>query len=86
MSNAFGTIPQSPALGEASPDSLAELFARDPSGYAEQDWTRVITEMRAQRKRWQEAEASGRRPSAARAPKAKPVQVEVASAADLGLD
>jgi hypothetical protein len=82
----LGTIPQSQALAEATPDSLSELFSRDPTSYGPADWDRVIAEMRTQRKRWQEAEASG----ATRAPKGAKVKPVVAvpvvdSAADLGL-
>lgn len=44
-------IPQSPALAEASPESLAELLSRDPEGYGRQDLDRVIAAMRQQRER-----------------------------------
>ena len=60
-------LPLSPALAEASPDSLTELFSRDPEGYQAQDLDRVIEALRAQRARWAAAEAQG----ASRAPKAK---------------
>lgn len=50
MTDAVG-IPQSPALAEASPESLAELLSRDPEGYGRQDLDRVIAAMRQQRER-----------------------------------
>lgn len=54
-----GVIPQSTALSEASPDSLTELFARDPAGYGKQDLDKVIGELRAQRQRWQAVQEAG---------------------------
>ncbi len=54
-----GQIPQSPALGEVSEDSLAELFSRDPEGFQAQDRQRLVAALREQRKRWETAEASG---------------------------
>lgn len=49
----------SPLL-EANPDSLAELFARDPLGLSTQDIDKVIEGQRAQRERWRAAEAAGK--------------------------
>lgn len=54
-----GEIPQSSALAEASVDSLAELFARDPEGLSRQDRNRIVEALRAQRQRVASAEASG---------------------------
>lgn len=84
----FGSIPQSAALAEASPDSLTELFSRDPLGFGEQDLARLVTELRKQRERWASAEAGG---TSTRPTRAKPVPasreiVSVQSAAELGLD
>lgn len=77
--SAEGTIPQSSALAEASPTSLSELMSRDPMGYSDQDLDQIVLELRAQRARWEEAEAAGRKPGAARA-----LQTG-AKATDLGL-
>lgn len=53
-------IPQSTVLAEAAPDSLAELFSRDPEGLSRQDRSRIIEALRAQRARVEAAEkASG---------------------------
>jgi hypothetical protein len=80
-----GVIPQSTALAEASPDSLSELMSRDPEGFSRQDLDRLVEALRAQRVRWQaaeaEAQASGKRPNV-RQPK---VTASPASASDLGL-
>jgi hypothetical protein len=46
-----GEIPQSTALREASPDSLTELFSRDPEGYQQRDRTRLVEELRLYRAR-----------------------------------
>lgn len=78
-----GTIPQSSALSEASPDSLTELLSRDPEGYTRQDLDRIISLMREQRVRWEATEAAGPR----KAPKAasKLTSTVTASLDDLGL-
>lgn len=62
-----GTIPQSTALTEATPESLGELLSRDPERYSDMDWIKVIEAFRDQRVRWAQAEAMGARS----APKAK---------------
>ena len=54
-----GTIPQSNALAEASPESISDLLSRDPEHYTPDDWTRVIGTYREQRERWAKAEAAG---------------------------
>lgn len=51
MTSPGGEIPQSPALSEATPDSLAELMSRDPEGFSQQDLARVVAALRAQRAR-----------------------------------
>lgn len=51
-----GEIPQSTALAEATPDSLAVLFSRDPEGLSSQDRTRIIESFREQRARVESAE------------------------------
>jgi len=54
-----GKLPQSTALAEASPQSLAELFNRDPENYSQQDRVAIIKNYREQRERWALAEAAG---------------------------
>jgi hypothetical protein len=56
-----GALPRSTALAEASPDSLGELFSRDPFSYTQLDRQRIVVELRAQRARWQAAEDAGRK-------------------------
>lgn len=56
-------LPISNALVEASPESLSDLFSRDPEGYSNQDLDRIIEALRAQRARWQAAEAAGAKPA-----------------------
>lgn len=79
-----GLIPQSDALAEALPDSLSELFSRDPFGYSDKDLDRIIDVLRVQRAKWVEAESSVVKP---RAPKATKVANLVAkvNADDMGL-
>lgn len=60
------TIPLSPALAEASPDSLSDLFARDPEGLSRTDLDRLIATLREQRTRWLAADGTGRAPKAAK--------------------
>jgi hypothetical protein len=55
-------LPQSDALAEASPTSLAELFARDPEGLSEPDLDRIIAELRAHRERLARADAAPKPP------------------------
>lgn len=57
-----GTLPQSNALAEASPESLGDLFSRDPETYTEGDLVRIVGAMRAQRERL--AAAAGAKASA----------------------
>lgn len=75
-------IPQSEALKEALPESLSELFSRDPETHTEADTKRIVREMREQRKRQEAAEAAG----AVRAPKRNAgSETSSRSAGDLGL-
>ena len=46
-------------LTEAASDSLQELFDRDPLQLTDHDIERIVTELRAQRERWQVAEKKG---------------------------
>lgn len=59
-----GEIPQSPALEEATIDSLGELMSRDPEGYSEQDLDRVVACMREQRERLAKSAEEGPKPRA----------------------
>ncbi len=80
--SAEGALPISSALSEASPDSLRELFDRDPESYSTQDLARVVAELRAQRERFALAEKT------ASAPKGKKLQINQKinlSAEELGL-
>lgn len=78
-----GGLPQSLALAEASPESLAELFSRDPEGYSDQDLGKVIEALRAQRVRWAAAEATPK-PQKEAAKKAKSL-IATMNPEDLGL-
>lgn len=67
---AIGQLPISNALAEASPDSLTELFSRDPESYGERDISAIVAAMRVQRARFAQAEAEGKpAPRAAKSPK-----------------
>jgi len=83
----MGDIPQSNALAEASPDSLSELLSRDPMGFQKQDRQAIVAALRAQRVKWEAAEAAAAsKPKAPRGSMAV-AKTLVASAApeDLGL-
>lgn len=77
-------LPQSTALMEATGDSLAELFNRDPEGYSRQDLDRIIQALRSQRERLALAEMAPRAPRAPKAPKA-PNLTSPVNATDLDL-
>lgn len=78
-------LPTSTALAEASPDSLSELFSRDPAGYTQQDLGRIIETLRAQRARWAEAERlAASQPKRTTAAKAGSL-IASANAEDMGL-
>lgn len=57
MTEPIGPLPISPALSEASPESLSELMSRDPRGWSRQDRDKIIERLRAQRGRFLESEA-----------------------------
>lgn len=67
-----GEIPQSSALAEALPQSLDELFSRDPEGYSEKDLDRIIGALRDQRERWSKTEAEGKQIKVARSARSGP--------------
>lgn len=79
-----GRIPQSTALAEASPLSIAELLSRDPEGFSRQDRAVVVDALRRQRERWQAAEAAPKAPKQLKAVDLKSLSTK-ATAQDLGL-
>ena len=78
-----GHIPISAALAEASPESLTELFSRDPESYQQQDIKRIVEALRAQRERWKAAEG-GREATAKKAK--QPKVAEILSSKPVELD
>jgi hypothetical protein len=82
-----GIIPQSHALAEASPESIAELLSRDPEGYTRQNRNTIVLVMREQRVRWEAADAAeGAKPRGRSAgPKAQLASSTAAKADDLDL-
>lgn len=81
---ANGEIPQSLALSEAAPDSLSELFSRDPEKLSEIDLTRMVETLREQRVKWAASDAAGGSRGKA-APRSAPTLSSPASIEDLGL-
>lgn len=81
-----GEIPQSQALAEASPESLSELFARDPEGYSKQDLARIVATLRDHRERMAKAEGDKpvRQPKVVGAKQVVTLQAK-ANASDLDL-
>jgi len=60
-------VTQSPfPLDQASPESLDELFSRDPLQLSDQDLDRIVAHLRAQRNQWKQEEASGAKQSKAK--------------------
>ena len=45
-------------LSEASPDSLEELFSRDPLDLTDRDLDRIVAELRAKRHLWTQEQAT----------------------------
>lgn len=81
-----GIIPQSRALAEASPESLAELLSRDPEGYTRQNRNTIVQVMREQRVRWEATEAAeGAKPRRSAGPKAQLASSTAAKADELDL-
>jgi len=79
-----GQIPQSQLLAEASEDSLSELFSRDPEGFTRQDRDQIVKALRAQRARFELAEAEGKK--APRQPKAAAAAKPTSSTTSLDLE
>jgi hypothetical protein len=44
-------------LAEANPDSLSELFSRDPLALSDQDISLIVQKLRRDREKWQVAES-----------------------------
>lgn len=76
-----GTIPQSNALSEASPNSITELMSKAPP-YSPEDRKQMVAILREQRVRWAAAEAAGEHTRAKKAPASL---VTNKTAADMGL-
>lgn len=66
---------QSP-LGEAKPDSIEELFRRDPLKLSDGDVDEIIKTFREKRASWIQQELEGK-PRAKRAPKAKGPELDL---------
>jgi len=56
-------------LTQVQPDSLSELFARDPLQLADQDILKIVLELRKQREAWRTAEAAGAKSAPKNGPK-----------------
>lgn len=84
MSNP-GEIPQSQALAEADVGSLSELMSRDPEGFSQQDRGRIISALRADRARREQAEATATASGQKRSAPAKLAAAIIKSAGDVGL-
>lgn len=84
----YGEIPQSDALAEASPQSLLDLLSKDPFKFTRVDRDLAVAALRAQRAKWELAEAG--LASKPRATKASPANkaaslISKVNASDLGL-
>jgi len=54
------------ALSEASPQSLDELFSRDPLKLSDADITVIVVELRRQREKWELSGTKSKDPDAKR--------------------
>lgn len=50
----------SPLL-EVKPDSLEDIFSKDPRTLEEKDLERIVAALRSQREKWNQAEAAGKK-------------------------
>ena len=70
------TLPTSSALAEASVDSLADLFSRNPETLTDEELMKIVLAEREQRQRHESAQAAAglekEQKAAAKAAKAKP--------------
>jgi ferric-dicitrate binding protein FerR (iron transport regulator) len=69
-------------LAEAQPDSLNEVFSRDPLKLSNQDLARVIAELRRARAKWVVEDQAEKKPRVKAPPKAVKLDVRLD---DLGL-
>lgn len=58
-------------LVEASPQSLDELFSRDPMKYLQKDREQIVAELRRQRQQWDAGQGPRKSPSPGSKPKVK---------------
>ena len=65
----MSSLPLSPALAEADPESLSDFLSRSPESLTPADLMRTVAILREQRARWAAAEGQ---PKAPKAPKAAP--------------
>lgn len=56
-------MPESP-LAEANPESLQELFDKDPLQLTDDDIDRIVAEERSMREKWKLVEKKGKAPKA----------------------
>lgn len=77
-------VPQSSALAEASTSSLSDLMSKDPFEMTRQDRNLIVAALREQRKKWEAAEAEGKKSRPKKAAAAASL-VTKQSADDLGL-
>lgn len=55
---------QESPLAEASPESLQELFDKDPLQLTDEDIDRIVAEERSMREKWKLVEKKGKAPKA----------------------
>ena len=63
-------------LSETSPFSLEEIFSTAPLDRTDEEWKRVVEALHDLRRKWQEAEAAGKRSLPKKSP-LKPVPQEL---------
>lgn len=59
MTDTFGALPESDALGEASEQSLSYYFSKDPLHLSDIELGKLVTELRAKRALWAASDAAG---------------------------
>ena len=72
-------------LTTVNPRSLEEVFNASPASLSEVELEAVVIELRRQRVKWQEAEASGKKVSAQKAVKKSKEELLNMSLDDLGI-
>lgn len=76
------STPAPTPLSEASPDSLQDIFNRDPRDLSEADQDRILVELRRQALQWAQDEQSGKtrastKPRAAKSPATPPTPLSL---------